>query len=347
MTVGHAGPVRVVFVVVDALPHRWVRPQATPTIHRLGVEGAVAPAGWRGVLSSNTYPNHASFVTGVGPEGHRMWVNQVVVDGVPVPASEVGPGVPTLFDRCAAGGRSSALVVGDQHLVGVMGGRGADVHWPPAGRLPDGVTRSAFGYARDIEVLAAVDRLDATDADLLVVQLDETDTAAHLHGPDGEAAREQYTATDAVLGELVARLEDRWDDTVVIVVSDHEQELVTNTEPVTLALDLAAHDVVVVEEGAVGLVVGPIDIALVEAVDGVAEVVQVPDGLMVFSEPGRMIAGGPLPLLGIHGSRRTLTQVAVVGGGHPSVAGVAAVVDGAPRVGTEWSPVIAGLLQLG
>lgn len=338
---------RVVFVVVDALPHRWVRPDVTPTIHRLGEQGAVAPSGWRGVLSSNTYPNHASFVTGVGPEAHRMWVNQVVVDGAPVPASEVGPGVPTLFDRCATGGRSSALIVGDQHLVGVMGGRGADVHWPLDGRLADGVERSVFGYARDAEVLAAVDRLDAIDADLLVVQLDETDTAAHLHGPDSDGAREQYTASDAVLGELIARLEDRWDDTVVIVVSDHEQELVTSAEPVTLAHDLAAHDVEVVEEGAVGLVIGAVDPSVVDAVDGIGEVVRVPDALMAFSEPGRMIAGGPLPLKGIHGSRRTLTQVAVVGGGHPAVAGLAATVGGEPRVGTAWCALIAGLLGLG
>ncbi len=338
---------RVVFVVVDALPHRWVTPEVTPTIHGLAVEGAAAPDGWRSVLSSNTYPNHASFVTGVGPERHRMWVNQVVVDGVPVPASDVGPGVPTLFDHCAGGGRSSALVVGDQHLVGVMGGREADVHWPADGRIPDGVERSVFGYARDTEVLAAVDRLGAIDTDLLVVQLDETDTAAHLHGHDGEGARERYTATDGVLGELVERLRSRWDDTVVIVVSDHEQELVTDVEPVTLAADLADHDVVVVEEGAVGLVIGTIDRGRVEAVDGIDEVLEVRDGLLAFSGPGRMIAGGPLPLEGIHGSRRTATQVAVIAGGHPFVAPLAASLAGPPRQGTEWHPVIAGLLQLG
>ncbi len=112
---------RIVFVVVDALPHRWVTQDTTPTIHGLAAEGAIAPGGWRGVLSSNTYPNHASFATGVGPEHHRMWINSVVVDGAPLPAADVGPAVPTLFSRCAEVGRSSALVVGDQNGLATRG----------------------------------------------------------------------------------------------------------------------------------------------------------------------------------------------------------------------------------
>ena len=37
------------------------------------------------------------------------------------PAWELGPAVPTVFDACRAAGRSSAVVVGDQCLIGVMG----------------------------------------------------------------------------------------------------------------------------------------------------------------------------------------------------------------------------------
>src|SRR5204863_230648 len=79
------------------------------------------------------YPNHATFATGVDPTVHRLLANWVVVDGRPLPSNEVGPAVPTIFDACRGAGRTSTAVVGDQHLIGVMGARGADEHWPVNG----------------------------------------------------------------------------------------------------------------------------------------------------------------------------------------------------------------------
>ena len=89
---------------------------------------------------------------------------------------------------------------------------------------------------------------------------------------------------------------------------------------------------------------GGIAPAAVAAVDGVGEVQVVPDGLLAYADPGRMIAGGPLPLEGVHGSPRTRAQVAVVGGGHPRTAGVASVVAGPPRSAAEWYGLVVGLL---
>ena len=48
----------------------------------------------------------------------------------------------------AAADRRSALVVGDQELVGVMGGRAASDHWPLDGVVPEGAVLDAHGYLR-------------------------------------------------------------------------------------------------------------------------------------------------------------------------------------------------------
>ena len=63
-----------------------------------GTDGAAAGTGVS-VMASCTYPNHASFVTGVGPEHHRIHTNHVIRDGGVKGAWEVGPGLPTLFYR--------------------------------------------------------------------------------------------------------------------------------------------------------------------------------------------------------------------------------------------------------
>ena len=68
-------------------------------------------AGW--AHAALTYPNHATFVTGVAPGVHGLWSSLIPspVDGPPsagtppplVDAWEVGPAVPTLFEVCYPG----------------------------------------------------------------------------------------------------------------------------------------------------------------------------------------------------------------------------------------------------
>jgi hypothetical protein len=113
-------------------------------------------------MTSVTYPNHATFVTGVAPRVHGIVTNWVPSTGRLTPAWELGPAVPTLFDACRAAGRSSAAVFGDQRLVGVMGARAADTHWPPGGVPPADVRRDAHDYIDDrdtiVELVAALER---------------------------------------------------------------------------------------------------------------------------------------------------------------------------------------------
>ena len=202
-------------VVIDAMPHRHVGPTSTPNLWRQAAGGGRAPMGALSLPVSVTYSNHAAFVTGADPivtgvHGNHTWS----ADGW-MPSPKSGPGATTLFERVGAAGGRSAIVAGDQKLIGQMGGTQADAVWPPDGRLPEGTERCAFGYASDAAVLSALGGMDL-DVDFAVIHLNEPDTTSHLHGPDSPEAIEQYRATDATYGEVIAHLGDGWGHTILV-----------------------------------------------------------------------------------------------------------------------------------
>lgn len=348
--------VRVAFFVLDGLPVRHVGPAVTPNLWALASEGA-AVAG-RAVMTSATYPNHATFATGAGPEAHGLLANWVVTAAGPQPAQVVGPRVPTIFHACRAAGRTAVAVLGDQNLVPVMGATAADEHWPPGGVLPAGAARDAHGYAADHEVVARLTPfLAAPGVDLVVGHLNEPDTAGHVHGPDAEAALESYRASDAALGELLDGLRPRWDDTVVLVVSDHDMEAASAEPPVDLyaaVADAGLTGLLPIPEGNAAVVWGedPTAGAWLEGLAGVASHREVwPGARLVDAAPGRWFALPPGIEIaaepGHHGGSATRAQVAVVGGGHPAVGAVAAAARARGIVeAADWAPTVAALLGL-
>jgi arylsulfatase A-like enzyme len=345
---------RVVFTVLDALPARHVSADHTPILHQLASDGAWAVDGARAVMTSATYPNHASFVTGTAPQVHGVVTNWIPEVGRVVPAWKRGPSAPTLFDAARASGHTSAAALGDQHLVGVMGATRADSHWPPDGELPDGTRLDAMGYADDRDtIVAIVDALES-DADLVVAHLNGPDTYAHLFGPDSDDALAGYRDTDSYLGVMRDHL--RWDDTVWIVVSDHDQEAVDEREPVDLQSEIERRGLPLfaLPEGSASLVCG--DGALdsctwLAGVDGVEGTEPFPlsdelECVLVWSSPGRAFGFGGTPTRrGTHGGPRTCTQVAVVTGGHDAVGALSRALDRRVVDATDWAPTIASLLD--
>jgi hypothetical protein len=344
---------KVVLLVLDAQPVRHVNAGTTPVLAGLATEGGCAPTGGRAVLTSATYPNHATFVTGMDAAGHGLYANHVVRDGQVVRAADVGPSALTLFDACRSAGRRATAVFGDHHLVSVMGALAADTHWPPDGSLPENRRLDDFGYLHDAETIGPLCAAAAEPFDLLVSQLNGPDTAAHRHGPDSAAALGIYTETDSYLGQLVEALRPRWDDTVLIVVSDHDQTTVTTAEPVDIqaAAAQAGVDATVVLEGDGAVVVGedPLAGSWLDGLDGVAGTAVIgPGWRFVSAERGRWFApaGTEISLNGIHGGLATRAQVAVVAGGHPSVGPMAASIAGRPPEAADWAVTIADLLQV-
>ena len=349
---------RVVMTVLDSLPARHVDPQCTPALHALAVAGGWRREGGRAVMTSATYPNHATFATGTGPDQHGIVANWVPInssvprDRAVRPAWELGPAVPTLFDACRAAGRSSIAVVGDQNLVGVMGALAADEHWPPDGVVPAGTRTDVIGYIDDrdtaLVLFAALDR----KPDLLVAQINGADTAAHVHGPDADGAIDAYRSVDAIVGEVRVRLAPDWDDIVWIIVSDHDQETVTVGEPIDLQTQARTRglDVWVIPEGNAALVCGPdlLDGDWLAEVDGLQGSVSSADAVRTtWCVPGGCFGreGDPVPR-GTHGGPRTRAQVAVVAGGHPAVEAIAGALDRGRVHAADWGTTIADLLAL-
>ena len=323
---------RVVLVVVDGLPWRHVGADVTPQLHRMRDEWGGAAG--RGVLVAATYPNHATFVTGTQPAAHGVLANHVLRDGSVVAASSVGPATPTLFDALRAAGRHSAAVYGDQELVGVTGARAAAEHWPPDGARTELTRVDPFGYAADDLVAehacAAWDR----GAELLVVQLNASDSAGHLHGPDSPLAHEVYRAADVALAVIADHIAGSG---MLIAVSDHDQVQVTPQQPIAFP---DRPGVTVIDEGTAALVLGDVGAGdWLDDVDGVAGRVPVDGGFLVWSN-GRGFDDVAPYFHGAHGAPDTLTQVAVVAG-HDALA--AAVRAGEPQ-GADWAPTIADLL---
>lgn len=353
-----AGRLRVVMIVIDAMPHRHVSPALTPHLWHQAATGGRAPMGAMSLPVSVTYANHAAFVTGADPvvtglHGNHVWTD----DRGWVAAPKEGPRATTLFDRVGAAGGTSVMVAGDQKLVGQMGGSRADVVWPPDGRLPDGTERCAFGYASDAAVLSALEGIDEIDGDVdfALLHLNEPDTTSHLHGPDSAEAIEQYRATDAAYGEIVGRLANGWEHTMVLTVSDHDQETITDFTPVELAEAFSDVDgVEVADEGTAALVhveSGRIDDdrlhAMIRSVDGVeAACALTPEVWMAWTEPGRSFGAPPIPIHGQHGSPRCRTQLAIVSGGDPCVGAVARRIERRQPSVLDWAPMVADLLHV-
>lgn len=326
---------RVAFLVLDGMPARHVGRRHTPVLAALAAEGGWAPAGGVAVMPSCTYPNHATFVTGALPARHGIRTN-----------ADAGiPHGPTVFETS----RPTAAVLGDQHLVAVMAAERADRHWPPAGELPAGTALDDLGYAADSAVVERLVAVLDDPPDLLVGHFNEPDTAGHLHGPDSEVALAQCRSTDAHLGVVLHALAREWDDWVVIVVSDHDQEPVTVSDPVDLAAaaERAGVGVAVIPEGGAALLTGPdpSEGRWLDAVPGVAGHQRFgPDERLAWTTTGRYVASTPIPLRGVHGSPRQRAQVAVVGGGHPAVASLAAAVRRERPRAESWAGVLARLL---
>jgi Type I phosphodiesterase / nucleotide pyrophosphatase len=345
--------VKVVLLVLDAQPHRHVSPEVTPVLAGLAAAGGRAPSGGRAVLTSATYPNHASFVTGTDAVGHGLYANHIVREGRVRRAYDVGPSAPTLFDACREAGRMAVAVLGDHHLVPVMGAGAAESHWPPDGVLPEGRRLDDFGYLHDVETIAPLCEAAAASFDLLVSQLNGPDTAAHLHGPDSAAAKAVYTQTDGFVGELVEALGSAWDDTVLFVVSDHDQTTLSDDDPIDLqaAAHAAGVEVTIVLEGDGAVVVGVdrLDGAWLHGVDGLTGTEELaPELRFVSAEPGRWFApvGTEVGLKGIHGGLATRAQVGIVAGGHAAVPRLAAGLDRRVPEAPDWAVTIAELLGL-
>ncbi len=341
---------RILFLVLDGLSPRHVDDEVMPVLAGMARNGGWSRKGGLGCLPSSTYPNHATFVTGVSPERHGIVANAIPADDGAIPAWEIGPAVPTLFDAMAAAGRPSAAAFGDHHLVGVTGARTADFLWSMDEHV-DGVARDLLGYARDEETVIGIAEGISSGAQLVFAQMNEPDTVAHVFGPDSPEARRQYGRSDTHLGSVLGSLRGEWEDWVVIVVSDHSQETVTETAPIDLRAAARDRGLAgsIVDDGAVAAAAGElaVDPQWMLEVPGIEGIQPVGRGaVLAWAAPGRYFFAVEVPVRGVHGSPRTAAQVAVVTGGHPAAGTLGAAIARRPPAGRSWAPAMVEMLDL-
>lgn len=341
---------RVVLLVLDGFPNRRLTRDIAPTLSALASDGGRALDGGIAVMTSATYPNHASFVTGVDVDGHGLYANDVAVGTEMHLADRVGPAKPTIFDALKVAGRSSSCVVGDHHLIGAMAATRAGHHWPPNGAKPDDGPYDVLGYVTDdvtlVQIIEAIERRP----EFLFAHLNEPDTAGHVFGPDTTRALEVYAATDRRVATIVAALEAVWNDTVLMIVSDHDMEAAVDPEPVDLVALVAASGcrATAVHEGSGAVLVDdePFDTDWLQQSDGVASWRELRPGLVVLNAAeGRWFGQVRIRgLRGVHGGERTRAQVAVVAGGHPSVREISGALSGRRPDAVDWPTTAAALL---
>ncbi|HEU4751187.1 MAG TPA: alkaline phosphatase family protein [Acidimicrobiia bacterium] len=333
---------RVVLLVLDAFDPVRLSPRLTPNLWGWSnTDGAVAGTG-QAVMASCTYPNHATFITGQPPAAHGIYTNHVVRDGKVLGAWEVGPAAPSLFE--VLNGHGTEAVLGDHHLVGVMKARAADRHWPPDGdvTLVDHV--DLLGYPSDEAVLAPLLKALEGDAGFVVGYFGSIDTYSHVYGPASDEAANAYQLIDEKLGVIAGVIKGRWDDTVLIVVSDHVQDTVAGP-----GIDLHSalgDDVLVIDEGSAALISGSVDIDVLSAIDGLQGWEGHPDGtILAWCGPGRYFGRSEEPVfLGIHGGTHTRTQMALVSGGNPARLPLAAALREGAVPATFWANAIKQLM---
>lgn len=319
---------KVLLISLDAFPNHKVSPELTPTLWSLANDGGRCLEGGVSILSSATYPNHATFVTGQDALGHKIMANRVYHNGQWVNAADFGPQCETIFQALKAIGVTTSAVVGDQNLVGVCALRDADKHWPLNGELSDDIEKSPAGYIADAAVLKGAKEIAAHQADFCFAQIDQVDGARHWYGAESQEAAEQCKQTDAALAEFLKAWQPEWSNTIVFIVSDHDQETVSDSDPINIAQQLANSDEEqavfeqrVYYQGTAALVVGEGLADRLAEIEGVTEVHQIDSNHSVVSGAyGQTFGSMPNRLKGEHGGIHSRTQLAIVAGGHQLVA---------------------------
>jgi hypothetical protein len=223
-----------------------------------------------------------------------------------------------------------------------MGATNAARHWPPQGDVTTVDQVDLLGYPDDAAVLPQLLGELATGSEFVIGYFGSVDTYSHVYGPDAPEALDAYRQVDKKVGEIDFALGPSWDESVVIVVSDHVLDTVDGP-----GIDLRTHlddDLIIVDEGSAALVSGLRKPEVLSKIDGIEGWELLADGnVLAWCDRGRYFGPFESPLLkGAHGGANTRQQLALVTGGHPARARFAAAVADGPVSATFWAPEIAG-----
>ena len=236
----------VVVISIDGFPASILRDPNLPftTLRRMAREGAIAE-GMTPVNPTVTWPNHTAMITGVGPAGHGVLYNGLVVRGGDGKSLKIEPWVdkkelvlaPTVADVARDAGLTTAEVDWvaiyptssvtwafpeqpklDQAEVKEMIAKGVVTeeeirNWP----------RTAINIHDDLWIRAAEHLIEAHKPNLLLLHTLTTDSTHHSYGPNSLAGNTALILADRQVARVLAAIDRAGirDTTTVLVVSDH------------------------------------------------------------------------------------------------------------------------------
>lgn len=383
-----ANPLRVYVVVTDGLRPTEVDVTRMPNLTRLRDSGIWYEQA-RSVFVAETTPNHVAMSTGVVPSRSGIVGNAAFDPRRPrrgeqqleQPAMLEADTTVTRLERDCGQEISTATIQSKTYLFNIFRGgagqRQADFHWnaepfyiPESEHALDQLTMDQLRRWVFLE--------QPPTPHYAFVNLGDIDRSGHVD-PTGNLATGEYPAgrrgamleTDALLGEFVEELKARgwWDDTILIVTSDHGMDYSTPESYVDfeqafeaaglkVGLDPDSDHVGFSENGGAALVyVHRSGLRrrveqVITGLEGVAQVLASHSGeldryglehprsgdFVVLVDDGYRVASGNLgssnPIPGNHGHAVTQHSVLLVAGGHAALQRAPLSVDG-PRVYRE------------
>lgn len=252
--------VKVYDVVVDGLDPAYVNPVTMPNLSALVADGnTTSYAAARGIMASETNPNHVAAMTGAYADGSgfvgNAWFDRA--SGRQTSGEDAAfLRAETLFTAIERQRPelTTAAVFGKPKLARIFADGGQnqapDYLWLPCrpGSEPPGATcgnvqtNPATGYAFDDSVMAeTIATIDRLDPDLTFVNLPDVDSAGHGFTPLAPVYLAAIVRADLYLGQLVQHLKDtgRWASSVLVVHADHGMNATPGRISLTAAFRLA------------------------------------------------------------------------------------------------------------
>lgn len=324
-----AGEPTVILLSLDGTRHDYPERTETPALDRIEREGARARA-LVPVAPANTFPNHVSLATGTHPDRHGIVGNSFI-------DAERGR---FHYSNDASWIEAEPIwVTAERQGVrsAVFFWVGSETEWQDVeATYRKTPFDSAIPESQKVDqILAWIDLPPAERPRLILSWWHGCDHQGHERGPDHESIETQLRAQDAQLGRLLAGLDARgvWDDTTLLVVSDHGMAAVDRPVDPVAALEAKGIEATLVHGGGTGFVwlddPAQIEAALevLRAIDGVRAYPSdaLPDGLRSYY-PGRsgqitVLAEPPVVFADPGVFARALIALGRLGGGRKGMHG--------------------------
>jgi predicted AlkP superfamily pyrophosphatase or phosphodiesterase len=244
---------KLLIVSFDALGDTWLdRVSRRPETARF-LQSAALYRGARSVFVTNTYPVHASVVTGLPPAGHGLIANE---DAFPARRGKwnfetARIKASTIIREAHAAGLTTAAVLWpvtggeaalDWNFPEIVPWHGAHIvreylRWGTKSVILGGLVRHAFALRGlnqpaldNFSTAVAVDILKKRRPDLMLVHFTAFDTLCHRFGYDFDALEPALAALNRNFASLLAVADGDADDPYAVVIfSDHSQLAVRKT----------------------------------------------------------------------------------------------------------------------